>query len=105
MFVGTIHSYCFRILQQHVEGYETFDVLDDHKLTAFLTRELRAQHAGAGLGVLRSDQELLPNIQVVENELIDAFDLDDPFREIYEAYLGTLPDDRFLTTARSSRAQ
>jgi DNA helicase-2/ATP-dependent DNA helicase PcrA len=40
MFVGTIHSYCFRILQQHVPRYETFDVLDDNRLTAFLTREV-----------------------------------------------------------------
>src|SRR5437763_129294 len=27
MFVGTIHSYCFRILQQQVPKYETYDVL------------------------------------------------------------------------------
>jgi DNA helicase II / ATP-dependent DNA helicase PcrA len=27
-FVGTIHAYCFRLLQQHVPRYETFDVLD-----------------------------------------------------------------------------
>jgi DNA helicase II / ATP-dependent DNA helicase PcrA len=28
-FVGTIHAYCFRLLQQHVPRYETFDVLDE----------------------------------------------------------------------------
>jgi DNA helicase II / ATP-dependent DNA helicase PcrA len=39
-FVGTIHSYCFRLLQQHVPHYETFDVLDERRLTAFLCREL-----------------------------------------------------------------
>ena len=39
MFVGTIHSYCYRLLQGHVPQYEAFDVLDEHKLTAFLTRE------------------------------------------------------------------
>jgi hypothetical protein len=35
MFVGTIHSYCFDVLQRHVPKYETYDVLDDHRLTAF----------------------------------------------------------------------
>ena len=38
-FVGTIHAYCFRLLQQYVSCYETFDVLDDRRLTAFLCRE------------------------------------------------------------------
>ncbi len=39
LFVGTIHSYCFRLLQTRVPRYETYDVLDDHQLTAFLARE------------------------------------------------------------------
>ena len=30
LFVGTIHSYCFRLLQQHVPKYETYDVLDEN---------------------------------------------------------------------------
>ena len=41
LFVGTIHSYCFQLLQTHVPRYETYDVLDDKQLTAFLTREAR----------------------------------------------------------------
>jgi hypothetical protein len=43
-FVGTIHSYCFRLLQQHVPKYETYDVLDERRLTAFLCREEPALH-------------------------------------------------------------
>ena len=38
-FVGTIHAYCFRLLQQHVPRYETYDVLDEKRVTAFLSRE------------------------------------------------------------------
>ncbi len=30
LFVGTIHSYCFRLLQQHVPRYDAYDVLDDN---------------------------------------------------------------------------
>jgi DNA helicase-2/ATP-dependent DNA helicase PcrA len=37
-FVGTIHAYCFRLLQQYVPTYETYDVLDERRLTAFLCR-------------------------------------------------------------------
>ena len=38
LFVGTIHAYCFRLLQQRVPRYETYDVLDENQLTAFLSR-------------------------------------------------------------------
>lgn len=37
-FVGTIHAYCFRLRQQYVPKYETYDVLDERRLTAFLCR-------------------------------------------------------------------
>lgn len=36
LFVGTIHAYCFRLLQQHVPRYETYDVLDENQLTALI---------------------------------------------------------------------
>jgi len=39
LFVGTIHAYCFRLLQQMSPRYETYDVLDDAQLTALLSRE------------------------------------------------------------------
>jgi DNA helicase-2/ATP-dependent DNA helicase PcrA len=35
LFAGTIHACCFRLLQQHVPRYETFDVLDQNQLNAF----------------------------------------------------------------------
>ena len=31
MFVGTIHGYCFRLLQDHVARYGNYDVLDEHR--------------------------------------------------------------------------
>jgi hypothetical protein len=43
-FMGTIHSYCFRLLQQHVPRYGIFDVLDERRLTAFLCREEPGLH-------------------------------------------------------------
>ena len=38
LFVGTIHGFCFRLLQRRVPRYETYDVLDDNQLSAFLSR-------------------------------------------------------------------
>ncbi len=100
MFVGTIHSYCFNLLQRYVPRYETFDVLDDNRLTAFLTREAYA----IGIPGLTDHHRLfdsikvfLANLDVVENELIDSAELVDPFRSVYEAYLGSLEDSRLLT--------
>lgn len=99
MFVGTIHSYCFRILQQYVPRYENFDVLDDHRLTAFLTRYDRAigirphVHSKLFKGIRIFGQ----NVQVIENELIAAARLQEPFRGVYERYLNILEEHRFLT--------
>lgn len=98
MFVGTIHSYCFRILQQHVPRYETYDVLDEHRLTAFLTREAYDLGIPKLTGKLFSSiRVFLGNVEVIENELLRPDQLDDPFREMYEAYLGVLEDHRLLT--------
>ena len=98
MFVGTIHSYCFRILQQHVAKYETFDVLDEHRLTAFLTREAYNLGLVPLTGKMFSAiQALGTNAQVVENELLESHQLIEPFRGIYERYVSSLDNHRFLT--------
>jgi DNA helicase-2/ATP-dependent DNA helicase PcrA len=98
MFVGTIHSYCFRILQQHVPRYETFDVLDDNRLTAFLTREAKDIALKDLDGTLfKSIRTFLTNLEVIENERLGPHVLDDPLRAIYERYCSALDDNRFLT--------
>src|SRR4051794_35917707 len=39
LFVGTIHSYCFRLLQSYVPRYETYTPLDANQLVNLLYRE------------------------------------------------------------------
>ena len=34
MFVGTIHGFCLRIMQDHA-GYDNYDILDEHRERAF----------------------------------------------------------------------
>ena len=97
-FVGTIHAYCFRLLQQHVSRYETYDVLDEQRLTAFLCREAPRLHLKELTGQLfRSIKAFLSNLEVVENELIPMQKLDGPFREIAEHFYELLDQFRLLT--------
>src|SRR5258708_6531726 len=65
LFVGTIHAFCFRLLQQRVPRYETYDVLDDNQLTAFLSREANR------LGVRQLDQgnRRFPSIAALRNNV------------------------------------
>jgi DNA helicase II / ATP-dependent DNA helicase PcrA len=100
LFVGTIHGYCFRLLQTHVPRYETFDVLDDRRLTALLAREANR------LGIRELDERnrlfgsisaFLDSVDVVENELVDPASMPEPFREVLVGYLDTLERYRLLT--------
>ena len=37
--IGTIHAFCYRFPQSEVPRFETYDVLDDKQLTAYVARE------------------------------------------------------------------
>ena len=100
LFVGTIHAFCFRLLQQRVPRYETYDVLDDNQLTAFLSREANR------LGIRQLDQNnrlfasiaaFLKSVDVVENELLDPAAMPDPFGSVLCAYYEALDRYRLLT--------
>ena len=102
LFVGTIHSYCFRLLQQHVPRYETYDVLDDNQLTAFLTREsnrlaIRQLDPEGRDRLFAAIESFLKNVDVIENELLDPATMPEPFRTVLEAYFVALERYRLLT--------
>ena len=107
LFVGTIHAYCFRLLQQHVPKYETYDVLDENQLTAFVSREARrlgVRQLDPGNRLFASISAFLQSVEVVENELLDLDYLPDPFRSILENYHATLARYRLLTFGQQIRA-
>ena len=100
LFVGTIHSYCFRLLQQRVPRYETYDVLDDNRLTAFLSREatrLGLRQLDPRNRLFASIEAFLKSVEVVENELLDPATMPDPFGGLLRAYYETLDRYRLLT--------
>ncbi len=97
-FVGTIHAYCFRLLQQHVPRFETYDVLDDHGLSAFLSVEsFRLELKSLNSRLFQAIREFRENINVVENELLAVDQLDGEFGGVARRYYGALEDRRLLT--------
>lgn len=97
MFVGTIHAYCFKLLQDYVPKFGNYDVLDEHKHSGFLSRSF----FDIGLQKLKrrnTIKDFLHSADVVSNELLDPQSLaGTPFGECYEAYAGTLERFHFLS--------
>jgi DNA helicase-2/ATP-dependent DNA helicase PcrA len=99
MFIGTIHAYCFRVLQDHVPRFGNYDVLDEHRHAGFLSRE----HRRLGLGKLRARhwapiRDFMRTVDVIGNELIPASALEGTaLGECYQAYLNSLDRYHFLT--------
>lgn len=100
MFVGTIHSYCFRLLQTHVPAYGNYDVLDDHRHAGLLSREYRR----LGLSKLGSPKHWQPirdfirTADIIANELVPPARLEGtPLGECYTAYREMLAQYKFLT--------
>jgi len=100
LFIGTIHAYCFRLLQTAVPRYETFDVLDPNQLTAFLVREekrLELRRMDDRGKMFSSIEKFLRRLDVVENELLDPTTLDGDFGDSLRRYLDALEKYRLLT--------
>lgn len=102
MYVGTIHGYCLRILQDYF-GYGDYDVLDENQEMAFVLRE------GWGLGLNKGGryaencQNFIKSVNVVYNELIDRKKLnkkDTEFFKQLEKYESLLDTHRLLTFGR-----
>lgn len=99
MFVGTIHAYCLRMLQDHVPEFGDFDILDENRLAGLLSREhRRLELAKIGVQHWRPIRDFLRNADVVENELPDANRLKGtPFGDCYLDFKRLLHRYHFLT--------
>lgn len=100
--VGTIHAFCFRLLQEHVPQVETYTLLDEHQLTYWLyrvNRELNLnQFSSDGKALFRGLRAFQRSVDVVENELILDEQLPPgPFREALVRYRELLHQYRVLT--------
>lgn len=100
LFVGTIHSYCFRLLQTHVPAYEMYTPLDENQLVNLLYREgtrLKLKQFG-GNKLFRGIEAFQRSVDVVENELIEPAALPPGrFRETLERYYEMLDGYQFMS--------
>lgn len=98
MFVGTIHGYCFQMLQDQVPRFGNYDVIDPHRHSALLSREhRRLDLSRLGNGHWATIQGMTEIADVVGNELIPTSDLPDLLREIYCEYCEMLDKYHYLT--------
>jgi len=102
MYVGTIHGYCLRILQNHLPQYGNCDVIDEHRHAALLFR-FRNEIGLKPLAtkVWEAVHEFARTADVISNECISAESIDGTeFGEMYRKYLAILDRLHLLTYAR-----
>lgn len=99
LFVGTIHSYCLRLLQVHVSRYDDFDVLDEHRHAAFLSREYHRLGLGTlGRGHWDPLRDFAKTADVISNEHIRLDQIEEtPLGQCYAKYRDLLSRYRLFT--------
>lgn len=103
MYVGTIHGYCFKLLQDHVPSFGNFDVLDEHRHAGLISREanrLRLKQRLSADAHWKPIQSWIETVDVIGNELIQRSQLKGHILgELYDDYIATLDRYHFLTFA------
>ncbi|BBX09954.1 ATP-dependent helicase [Mycolicibacterium aichiense] len=101
LFVGTIHAYCFRMLQMYVPRYETYTPLDANQLTNFLYQQSRLIGITALVptdGTFKNIATFQRGIDVIENELIEIETLPaGDFKAAVESYYAALDRHQFMS--------
>ncbi|MEW6664104.1 MAG: ATP-dependent DNA helicase [Thermodesulfobacteriota bacterium] len=102
MYVGTIHGFCLRILQDHF-GHGDRDVLNENQEMAFIMREGWNLGLGGSGNYARNCRAFIRSVNVVYDELIDRRTLGqkaDAFLKQVEGYEGHLDRHRLMTFGR-----
>jgi len=99
MYVGTIHGYCFHLLQDHVPTYGNYDVLDEHKHIGLLSREYqKLKLHQLGSAHWQPIRDFAQTVDLMSNELIDpALLAGTSIGDCCKAYQEMLDRFRFLT--------
>ncbi len=111
MYIGTIHAFAFKILQDFIPRYRAYDMLDEISRLAFLSsikRDINIEHLSGSLSK-RYRKPFGRNLQnwvfktfirdldiFREEGLIDVAILSDSFKNAKEIYLQKLDEKRFL---------
>lgn len=105
MFIGTIHSFCMQMLKEIDPVYRSYDLLDEAKIVAFVSKPQNYRHA-IGLERLKEIKKLEPptiikrfleSFDIVMMEDIDLDKISDPrFRSCIENYLRAADQEKYL---------
>ena len=101
LYVGTIHGFCFRLLQTHVPRFETYTPIDPNQLTNLLYREahrLNLRQFDQRNRVFSGIALFQQSVDVVENEYmpLDVIPEGD-FKDALVKYYATLDDYHFMS--------
>lgn len=112
MYVGTIHSFCFKLLQEFIPKYRVYDVLDEGKRYAFVSsikKELNfdvllsslKKRAKKSYGMTTESWVLnifLHGVDIVREEMLEADDVSESnsFIEAFKTYEEILEKKRFI---------
>ena len=102
MYVGTIHGYCLRILQDYF-GYGDQDVLDENQEIAFVMREGWRIGLNKGGNYIKNCRNFIRSVNVIYDELIDRKELEAKAPDFYmqfKKYEDLLDKHRLLTFGR-----
>lgn len=82
-FVGTFHSYCLKLLQQHghLIGHETINILDADDQQELLGQLIKKNHLEKRI----SAKNMTYQISVIKNNMTDAT-IDPLFKQVWTAY-------------------
>ncbi|CAN2187287.1 DEXQc_UvrD domain containing protein [Candidatus Nanopelagicaceae bacterium] len=100
MYVGTIHGFCFQMLTRYVGKYESYDVMDENQLAAFVQRQahfLKVKDLDPTGKLFRGMSIFRENLDVVENELLNTEDLPDNLKFSIERFNQFMDEYRLLT--------
>lgn len=102
MYVGTIHGYCLRVLEDYFE-YGDRDVLDENQEMAFILRVGWGLDLNDGGRYAENCKNFVKSVNVVYDELIDRKKLETEEPDFYmqlESYESLLDNHRLLTFGR-----
>lgn len=100
MYVGTIHGFCFQLLTKYVGRYESYDVMDENQLAAFVQRQatfLKIKELHPANALFRSIATFRENLDVVENEMIATEKLPDNLKYSIEKFYELTDEYRLMT--------
>ena len=91
MYVGTIHSYCLRVLREQDPSYRRFEVMDEVRQAALIaTNFVRFKDSGSGIGLDRlrprtrsktygeTLRTFLNTLNIIHQQQIDVENIGDP---------------------------